>query len=131
SLGAAGYLAPAQNAGGDATPASDLDSVGAVFYALLAGRPSYRVESIAELAAQQAEGVIRPVRDLEPKVPPEVEAAVMHALAREPRFRPASAADLGRELVAAAERPTRTLPPQQQRRRFVSLPGRGGWLWLA
>jgi serine/threonine-protein kinase len=126
-LGTAAYLAPEQIAGEDATPASDLYSLAAVLYELLAGRPPYVFDSLAELAAQQAEASVVPVRDLARSVPRELEAAVMHALAREPRFRPASAAAFANELAAPAEPPTQPLP----RRRFVHLAGRGGWLWLA
>jgi serine/threonine protein kinase len=116
-LGTAAYLAPEQIAGRDATAASDLYSLAAVLYELLTGRPPYVFGSLADLAAQQADGAIVPVRDLEPSVAPELEAPVMHALAREPRFRPASAADFAHELAAPTDEPTRPLPQSRTRRR--------------
>ena len=126
-LGTAAYLAPEQIAGEDATPASDVYALGAVLYELLAGRPPYSFSSLADLAAKQAGGMVEPVSDVEPSVPRDVEAAVMHSLARDPRFRPGSPAELAQELGAAgAEQPTRPLP----QRRTASVPGRNGALWL-
>jgi serine/threonine protein kinase len=125
-LGTAAYLAPEQIAGEDATVSSDIYSLGAVLYELLTGRPPYEFASLAELADQQSAGTIVPVRDLEPTVPPPLEAAVMHALARAPGFRPHSAAELAGELTSSAERPT---PPPPQWR-SLTVAGRHGWLWL-
>jgi serine/threonine-protein kinase len=124
-LGTAAYLAPEQVAGADATAASDVYALGAVLYELLTGRTPYAFTSLAELASAQSDGAITPARDLEPAVPRALEAAVMHALAREPQFRPASTADLAHELAAKDELPTRPLP-----RPSVSAPRRGR-LWLA
>ncbi len=113
-LGTAAYLAPEQGAGERVGPPADIYSVGAVLYELLTGRRPYEVDSLAELADRQRAGVIAPPRDLDRSIPEGIEAAVMHALAREPSFRPASAADFAQELAAgAAGAPTearRTMP---------------------
>jgi serine/threonine protein kinase len=123
-LGTAAYLAPEQIAGEDATPASDIYSLGAVLYELLAGRPPYAFSSLAELAARQTDGAITPVRDVKPTVPRELEAAVMHALARDPSFRPSSAAELGQELGGGTpEHATIPLAPPRRRRAALWLVG--------
>jgi serine/threonine-protein kinase len=135
-LGTAAYLSPEQAAGDEVTATTDIYSLGAVLYELLTGRAPYEFESLAALAAQQTGGVIRPVRDLEPSVPEPLEAAVMHALARDPFFRPQSAAVFAHELAAASEPPTepllantRTEPLRS--RAYRSVPGRSAWIWIA
>ena len=134
-LGTAAYLAPEQAAGEEVTAATDIYSLGAVVYELLTGRSPYEFESLAELAAQQKGGVITPLRDLESSVPVPVEAAVMHALAREPRFRPASAADFAAELAAASDRRAEPLPATAitkplHSRKYRNVPGSSAWLWI-
>jgi serine/threonine protein kinase len=135
-LGTAAYLSPEQAAGEEVTGAADIYSLGAVVYELLTGRPPYEFESLAELVTQQTRGAITPLRDVEPSVPKPVEAAVMHALAREPRFRPASASDFAHELASTSELPIEPLPANAiteplRSRKYRSLPLRGAWLWIA
>jgi serine/threonine protein kinase len=91
-LGTAAYLAPEQAAGERVTAAADIYSLGAVAYELLTGRTPYEVESLADLAQKQRQAP-PPLRD----VPPELERAVLRALAFKPSKRP-SAAAFAREL---------------------------------
>jgi eukaryotic-like serine/threonine-protein kinase len=135
-LGTAAYLAPEQAEGEEVTAAADVYSLGAVLYEVLTGRPPYEFDSLPELVALQTSGAITPVRDLEASVPEPVEAAVMHALARDPRFRPASAAALGHELAAATELPTEPLlatavTEPLQARTYRNIPGGSARLWVA
>jgi serine/threonine protein kinase len=135
-LGTAAYLSPEQAAGHEVTTATDIYSLGAVIYELLTGRPPYEFGSLAELAAHQTKGVITPLRDLEPSVPMPLEAAVMHALAREPGFRPHSAAAFADELAAAIELPrdalraTAVTDPLRAPRTYQSVPGSSAWFWI-
>jgi serine/threonine protein kinase len=110
-LGTAAYLAPEQAAGEQVTAAADIYSLGCVLFELLTGRTPYVFETLPELVVKQREEPITPIRELRPEVPAELEAAVMHCLARNPEYRPASAADLAQELAAGSpEPPTEALP---------------------
>jgi eukaryotic-like serine/threonine-protein kinase len=100
-LGTAAYLAPEQAAGEEVGPPADVYALGAILYELLAGRPPYQLDSLAELARRQAGEPVPPVRDLASQVPAELEDVVMRALARLPEYRPRSAGQLARELRAA------------------------------
>jgi serine/threonine protein kinase len=118
---------------------ADIYSLGAVLYQLLTGRPPYEFGSLAELAEKQRTGTIVPVRDLEPSVPDELEALVMHTLARDPEFRPRSAVEVAQALATepeTQERPTVATAPTAplrtpRSRRFQRFTRRSTWLWLA
>jgi eukaryotic-like serine/threonine-protein kinase len=135
-LGTAAYLAPEQAAGETVGAAADTYSLGAVLYELLTGRPPYRFDSLAELAALQSRGAITPPCDLEPTIPEGVEAAVMHALARAPSFRPASVSDFAQELVRGVADPLShptlaALTGPQRSRTYRGLPRKGRRLLIA
>ena len=129
-LGTAAYLSPEQALGEEVTAAADVYSLGAVLYELLAGRPPYEFDSLADLAAKQTSGRITPVGELAPGVPSGVEDAVMRSLARNPAYRPASAAAFAREL-GIGEEPTVPLRTPAPPRRNWLLPALAALLIVA
>ena len=110
-LGTAAYLAPEQALGEEVTASADIYSLGCVLYELLTGRTPYVFKTLPELVAKHREEAIEPLREVRPEIPERLEAAVMHALARNPDYRPESAAAFAEELATASpDPPTRPLP---------------------
>ncbi len=103
-LGTAAYLSPEQAYGEPVTPASDLYSLGACLYELLAGRPPYGYETLGELLARRQAGAPPRLEGAPPRLegaPAVLEAAIVRCLALEPADRPPSAAVLAHDLAAS------------------------------
>jgi serine/threonine protein kinase len=97
-LGTLHYLSPEQVRGEEATPASDLYSLGCVLFEMLTGRPPFEGED--DLAAATARlGATPPdPRKLNPRVPKALAEVVRQALAEDPRDRFSSAGAMARAL---------------------------------
>src|SRR5436190_10192618 len=102
-LGTAAYLAPEQSRGDEATPQSDLYSLGVVTYQLLTGKLPYEATSLSELVLQQQQGAPPLLHELNPDVPTTLSAAVGVALSIHPRGRYETAKAMGDALDAAAQ----------------------------
>ena len=93
-VGTAAYLAPEQARGEEATPSSDVYSLGVVLYQFLTGRLPYEGASLAELAVrQQSEQPLHP-SSYNDAVPQSVGDAVLVALDSDPSRRFAAAGEL-------------------------------------
>ena len=93
-VGTAAYLAPEQARGEEATPSSDVYSLGVVLYQFLTGRLPYEGASLAELAVrQQSEQALHP-SSYNDAVPQSVGDAVLVALDSDPAHRFAAAGEL-------------------------------------
>jgi serine/threonine-protein kinase len=105
-LGTAQYLSPEQAQGLPVTAASDLYSVGAMLYETLTGQVPFDADTPVAVALKQVSEQPRPPSQLNPKVPPALDAVVLRALAKEPGNRYASADEFLRALDSAEADPS-------------------------
>lgn len=103
--GTVDFLAPEVMTGDPATVETDVYSLGATLYALIAGNAAYERRSGEDLLAQYTRIRSTRVPDLRPNgIPDAVCAAVEKAMLFDPAERPASAAEFGRGLQESMRR---------------------------
>src|SRR5918997_1039373 len=89
-VGSARYMSPEQLRGEEATPRSDVYSVGVLLYHCLTGRPPFS-GGVRALAQQHVHKSPTPPRKLNRKISPQMEAVILKALAKNPSDRYPSA----------------------------------------
>jgi eukaryotic-like serine/threonine-protein kinase len=126
-VGSARYMSPEQLRGEDATPRSDVYSVGVLLYHCLTGRPPFSGD-VKSLARQHMHKDPTPPRRLNKGITPGMEAVIMKALSKKPRDRYFSANAMldDIETEAAPRSAGRKEAPVSARRK-----ARGGALVLA
>jgi eukaryotic-like serine/threonine-protein kinase len=132
-VGTAQYLSPEQAQGRPVSPRSDLYSVGVVLYELLTGRVPFEAESPVTVALKQVSERPVPPSQLQPGIPPALEAVVLRALEKDPARRFADADEFIAALQAARRAPERAVVLERTPGEpwdAVEEEGRKWWLWL-
>ncbi len=86
-MGTAQYLSPEQAQGRPVTEASDLYSIGVVLFEMLTGKAPFDGDSAVAVALQHVNQPAPSPRETVPALPPELEAVVLKALAKDPAQR--------------------------------------------
>jgi serine/threonine-protein kinase len=82
------YLSPEQAKGAKIDAATDVYSLGAMAYEMLAGVVPFKADSAVEIMAMHISRTAIPLIQMAPWVPPEIDALVAHMLEKDARNRP-------------------------------------------
>ena len=132
-MGTAQYLSPEQAQGKPVDARSDLYSIGIVLYELLTGRVPFDAESPVSVALMQVSETPVPPMELNPEVPPALDAVTLRAMAKDPERRYQDADEFIAALESARSAPMEILPPPPVVVEEVfeeEEPGRRWWAWL-
>jgi serine/threonine protein kinase len=110
-IGTAQYLSPEQARGEAVDARSDVYAAGCVLFELLTGEPPFSGDSPVAVAYQHVREDVRQPSEVNPDVPPELDAIVLKAMSKNPANRYQSAAEMRSDLVRVL-RGQRPLAPQ-------------------
>lgn len=98
-LGTPAYVAPEQIEGrGPIGPAVDIYALGAILYECLTGRPPFEANTVAEVLLQVRQEEPKPLRDIRPHLPRDLEWICWKCLQKTPTQRYATATELAEDL---------------------------------
>ena len=86
-LGTPAYMSPEQALGQQVDLRTDIYSLGATFYFLLAGEPPFGGDTPIAVMMRHVDATARPIRDLNPLVPEPVAAVLERMMAKDPADR--------------------------------------------
>jgi beta-lactam-binding protein with PASTA domain/predicted Ser/Thr protein kinase len=100
-IGTAQYLSPEQARGENVDARSDVYSTGVLLFELITGSPPFTGDSPVAVAYQHVRENAPPPSTLNPDVPPELDAIVLKAMAKNPANRYQSAGEMRADLIRA------------------------------
>jgi serine/threonine protein kinase len=110
ALGTPDYISPEQAEGGEVDIRSDLYSLGATLYELLAGEPPYRGASPMEVVMKHLSAPLPSLRHVRPDAPPEVDEIIRRCMAKKPGDRYQTPAELIADIRRLLGQPPIELP---------------------
>jgi serine/threonine protein kinase len=118
-----GYMAPEQIHGRPVDERTDVFAVGIVLHEVLTGQALFQTSSVGATIQRVISAPLEAPSRVNPRVPPELDEVVLHALQRDPDRRFQSASELLDDLVHVARDTTGTLLDVDMVRWLNELPG--------
>lgn len=130
-IGTPAYISPEQARGESVDHRADIYGLGAILYEMLTGKRPYDGGTVIGIALQHINDPIPNILESRPDLPPEVDAIIKKALAKDKNQRYPNALDLARALNRAAFGDEHTIPASINLIERRETPQRNIWIGAA